>query len=81
MKEGLGGSVVQCLAREEPIIPKSSIGSADQRPTAYKQYRTMEVTSMLTEPKEILLVDDVVTRGQLFWERPADLPKHAHMRT
>ncbi len=83
VKEGLGGSVVQCLAREEPIIPKSSMRSADQRPTAYEQYRTMGVTSMLTEPKEILLVDDVVTRGATFLgaaSRLAEACPHAHIR-
>ena len=56
---------------------------ADQRPTAYEQYRTMGVTSMLTEPKEILLVDDVVTRGATFLgaaSRLAEACPRAHIK-
>ena len=83
VKEELGGSVVQCLAREEPIIPKSSMRPANQRPTAYEQYKTMGVASMLTEPKEILLVDDVVTRGATFLgaaNRLVEAYPRAHIR-
>ncbi len=62
VKKGLGGKVVECLNRATPL-QKSATSSAENRPKAVEHYDSMEVIKTLHEPKEILLVDDVVTRG------------------
>ncbi len=62
VRKGLGSKVVECLNRVTPL-PKSATSSATNRPKAAEHYNSMEVTKILHEPKEILLVDDVITRG------------------
>ena len=65
VKQGLGKDSVECLSREKPIR-KASTSPASERPKAEEHYDTMGVVETLDEPKEILLVDDVVTRGSTF---------------
>lgn len=62
-KCGLGREVVACLERVTPV-PKSS-QSKDRHPPA-KHHSTMAVKTAITPPTNILLVDDVVTRGSIF---------------
>ncbi|RNJ76687.1 MAG: hypothetical protein EB828_02600 [Nitrosopumilus sp. D6] len=59
-KIGLGESV-ECLKRIK-AVPKSSTSKPENRPKAIEHYESMGVET-LVEPKEIVLVDDVVTRG------------------
>lgn len=62
VRRGLGSRVAACLNRVIPLR-KSATSLAADRPKAIEHYNSMEVTRMLDEPREILLVDDIVTRG------------------
>ena len=62
VKYGLGEATATCLSRVKPV-PKSATSRPEDRATPNQHYETMEVRGMLTEPKNILLVDDLVTRG------------------
>ncbi|CDI05451.1 phosphoribosyltransferase [Candidatus Nitrosotenuis uzonensis] len=56
------GKIFECLERATPL-PRTSKSNAADRPKAVDHYNTMSVQTILSEPSEILLVDDVVTRG------------------
>ena len=60
-KNGLGQNE-ECLIRETPL-PRSSTSLASDRPKAKQHYDSMRVRESLLEPEEIVLIDDVVTRG------------------
>lgn len=62
VKMGLGKEVVSCLVRDDPV-PKAASSVPNERPTAIQHYESMSVQGLLSTPDEILLVDDVVTRG------------------
>lgn len=59
---GLGREVVSCLARTE-AVPKSALSPRWACTTTHRHYDTIAVQGRLSQPDEILLVDDVVTRG------------------
>ena len=44
-------------------LPKSSQVAAQNRPKASMHYDSMNVGDLLFKPREIVLVDDVITRG------------------
>ena len=58
---GLGKNE-DCLHRITPL-PKSSQVVAQNRPKASMHYDSMSVDDLLFKPREIVLVDDVITRG------------------
>jgi phosphoribosylpyrophosphate synthetase len=59
----LGKDVVECLERVIPLN-KAATSLAENRPKAAQHYVSLEVKEILSEPpKEILLVDDIITRG------------------
>jgi phosphoribosylpyrophosphate synthetase len=58
----LGRGVVSCLVRDKPV-PKAALSVPSMRPTATEHYESMRVQTRLSNPSEILLVDDIVTRG------------------
>jgi predicted amidophosphoribosyltransferase len=62
VRKGLGKAVVEFLVRVTPL-QKAATSLAANRPKAAQHYTSMEVQKGLSEPDEILLVDDVVTRG------------------
>ncbi|MHB8602594.1 MAG: hypothetical protein ACYC6W_10225 [Nitrosotalea sp.] len=62
VRKGLGTKVVECLKRVKPL-PKSATSLAENRPKASAHFDSLEVEKKLFEPPEILLIDDVVTRG------------------
>jgi len=62
VQNGFGKTVEQCLRRVK-ALPKSATSLAKDRPKAAQHCDSLEIQKMLSEPKEILLVDDVVTRG------------------
>ena len=62
VNEGLGRDVKSLLQREKSVA-RSSTSLPENRPKAIDHYNSMTVKKTLDEPKEILLVDDVVTRG------------------
>ncbi len=62
VRHGLGHSCEPCLARSEPV-EKAATSPASSRPTAARHYETLDVHALLFQPGEIVLVDDVITRG------------------
>ena len=62
-EHGLGRNVVAHLERVTPV-PKSSQSADRVSPTKHRD--TMAVKTTVTPPTNILLVDDVVTRGSTF---------------
>ena len=65
VNNGLGKKVSSCLERTKPLR-KSHISLSANRPKAQEHYDTMAVQKELSEPNEILLVDDFITRGSTF---------------
>lgn len=63
VNNGLGEKVSLCLKRTKPL--RKSHTSAN-RPKAHEHYDTMAVQKELSEPDEILLIDDFMTRGTTF---------------
>jgi hypothetical protein len=60
---GLASAAVSCLTRVDPV-PRSAISLAQDRPKAQRHYETMAVQKgLLSDPEEIVLVDDIITRG------------------
>jgi hypothetical protein len=62
VRRGLGKSFEECLKRVTPL-PKSATSLAANRPKAIEHYHSMVVQKVFPEPREILLVDDIITRG------------------
>lgn len=65
VNNGLGEKVSSCLQRTKPLR-KSHKSSSANRPKAHEHYETMAVQKELSEPDEILLIDDFITRGSTF---------------
>lgn len=62
VRTGLGKEVKSLLQREKPVV-KSSTSLPKNRPKPIEHYNSMAVKETLDDPKEILLIDDVITRG------------------
>lgn len=62
IRNGFGKTVEECLKRVKPL-PKSATSKAEDRPKAIEHYKSIEVQTIFPESEEILLIDDVVTRG------------------
>ncbi len=61
-KKGLGRSVEECLQRTS-AVRKAATSIASDRPRVSDHYQSMIVQKVFPEPEEILLIDDVITRG------------------
>lgn len=59
---GLGKQVASCLVRSK-AVPKAALSSPSERPTTEQHYESLSVQGSLSKIDEILLVDDVITRG------------------
>jgi predicted amidophosphoribosyltransferase len=59
---GLGKEVAQILNRVRPL-PKAALSAPENRPLALEHYESLEVQKSLSEPIDILLIDDIITRG------------------
>lgn len=62
VNRGLGKEAISCLSRVTPVTKSAGTPSED-RPPAEVHRDSMGVKRILDKPKEILLIDDVVTRG------------------
>ena len=60
---GLGSSVVSCLERIE-AVPKSAFSPPGERPSVARHLKTLEVMGSVGDYEDLLLIDDVVTRGR-----------------
>lgn len=82
-QRGLGGDVIPCLERTESV-PQSSKCDPKDRPTVMTHYATMRIkNSTVLEPRDVLLVDDVVTTGSTItaaYKRTAEAYPNAHIR-
>lgn len=65
VKNGLGKDVKSCLERTTPVRSSHRSSSAN-RLKAHEHYDTMSVQTILFDPDEILLIDDIITRGATF---------------
>jgi len=65
VSEGVGKQVASYLFRSK-AVPKAALSSPCERPTAEQHYETITVQGILCKPDEIVLIDDVVTRGATF---------------
>ncbi len=61
-KNGLGKGVTRYLERKYAVT-KSATCSPKMWPKAEEHYKSFAVHKLIVNPKEILLVDDIVTRG------------------
>jgi predicted amidophosphoribosyltransferase len=59
---GLGKEVAQILKRVK-AVSKAAWSTPEKRPLPREHYESMEVQKPLSEPGNILLIDDVITRG------------------
>src|SRR2546427_9466178 len=62
INNGLGKTSEECLERVI-ALPRSSKSTPANRPKPLQHYESMSVKELLFDPEEIVLVDDVVTRG------------------
>jgi len=60
--KGFGIGVADILRRIIPL-PKAATSRPENRPTAAQHCQSLEVRDILMVPKQILLIDDIVTRG------------------
>ena len=62
-QNGFGKSVIE-LVKRDIALPKSATSSARDRPKAAQHYDSIGISNkLLSESNEILLIDDVITRG------------------
>ena len=59
---GYGTETLPCLSRVE-AVSKSAFAPPGDRPSIRRHYETMEVDSTLVDPRNITIIDDVVTKG------------------
>lgn len=59
---GFGNMVFPCLVRVKPV-PKAASSEPQERPIPAEHYESMGIRGHLLKPDEIVLVDDIVTRG------------------
>lgn len=62
INNGLGKTSEECLERIV-ALPRSSKSIPANRPKPFQHYESMRVKKLLFNPEEIVLVDDVITRG------------------
>jgi len=59
---GIGKQVASLLIRTK-AVSKAALSSPSERPTAEQHYESITVQGTLSKPDELVLVDDVITRG------------------
>ena len=59
---GIGSKVVPCLTRSKPVA-KAASSLSNERPTAEQHYDSLIVQGALSKPMDIVIIDDVITRG------------------
>ncbi len=64
VREGLGKGVVAFLVRKSPVR-KSAYSKASERPKVTDHFNSMDVQTVISQPppREIVLVEDIITRG------------------
>ncbi len=62
VRNGLGRDVATCLERSR-ALRKAAVTAASDRPSAQEHFDSMKVKLLAFPPDEIVLIDDVITRG------------------
>ncbi len=62
LRQGLARDVCQCLIRREPVI-KSAYAAPGERPAPLVHYESFDVAVAFEDWSNIVLIDDVITRG------------------
>jgi hypothetical protein len=62
VRRGFGSRAIPCLIRTRAVL-KSAYVPASQRPTPTQHYDSIAIQGDLSAPNDIVLVDDIVTRG------------------
>jgi hypothetical protein len=62
VRKRFGARVMSCLTRSR-AVRKSAIGRPDQRPTPTEHFESLAVQGNLGSTEDIVLIDDIVTRG------------------
>jgi len=62
VKRGFGERVIPCLTRTR-AVRKSATSQASQRPTPTEHFESLAVQGNLGSTEDIVLIDDIVTRG------------------
>ena len=62
VRKRFGARVLPCLTRTR-AVPKSATSQADQRPTPTQHFESLAVQGNLGPTEDIVIVDDIVTRG------------------
>ena len=62
LARGFGSKLLRCISRSR-AVRKSASSPAEERPSPSEHYETMTVQGSIEAPSEIVLVDDIVTRG------------------
>jgi phosphoribosylpyrophosphate synthetase len=75
VRRGFGARVMPCLTRTK-AVRKSATSPPWQRPTPSEHYESMAVQGNLESSQEIVLIDDIVTRGHTMIGA-ANRPLHA----
>ena len=57
------GSLYPCLKRIKPVQKSAYAVPSNRRPKAIEHYNSIECQQLVHRPKEIVLIDDIVTRG------------------
>ena len=65
VKAGLGSEVQELITRFR-AVKKAATSSPENRPLPRDHYNSLRVREFLKEPDELLLIDDVITRGSTF---------------
>ncbi|MFT4309091.1 MAG: phosphoribosyltransferase [Candidatus Woesearchaeota archaeon] len=73
-KQGLG-NYYPCLQRFIPV-QKSSYSVSSERPKPTEHYNSIKVIPQVHQPRSILLIDDVITRGSTMQGCASLLKKH-----
>jgi len=64
VKKGFGDRVMPCLTRIK-AVRKSATSQANQRPTPTEHFASLAVQGKLGSTEDIVLIDDIVTRGHM----------------
>jgi predicted amidophosphoribosyltransferase len=60
--QGFGSRVIECLDRRHAVT-KAATAASNERPKAKQQFESLALKNPLDLPAQVVLIDDVITRG------------------
>jgi hypothetical protein len=82
VKRGFGSNEVEYLMRMRAVA-KSAFSAASDRPKVTTHFESLAVQGTMTPPEEVILIDDIITRGATLMgaaNRLIDVFPNAHIR-